>query len=88
MNGIPTTFRWEREQNCRSVEDTRQAYLVMTLDLQNDIQIWFSCCRCSTKLQECVGGISMGFYGESVRPMVSLSQWRRDDLSGVAASRM
>ena len=29
------------------------------------------------KLQECVGGISAGFYGAGVRPRNWVSQWRR-----------
>ena len=38
MNGIPTTSRWDERKNCRSVVDMRQAYMVMTLNLQNDIR--------------------------------------------------
>ena len=31
------------------------------------------------KLQECVGGISVGFDGADVRPGFCVSQWRRND---------
>ena len=43
------------------------------------------------KLQECVGSISVGFYGGGVRPMYWVSQWGRMTQgcsSHVAFSRM
>ena len=42
-------------------------------------------------LQECVGGISVGFYGAGVSPVYGVSQWRRMTQgcsSHVASSRM
>ena len=43
------------------------------------------------KLQECVGGISVGLYGADVSPVYWMSQWRRMTQgcgSHVASSRM